>query len=264
MAGRIRSVKPEILDDEKTANLSHLEWRLFVSLWLIADDYGNLRGDPGYVRSQTLWAQDESRDSVSKALETLAGVSLLSPYTVRGQSYYHVNGWDKHQKVDKPGKPRMPGPSEADPPASDDSRDYLEEPEEIPETLAPDLRPPTKTTITDRREAEASAMSEVAIGEINRIAGSHYDPKADTSLKLCRALVKAKRTNDDVMLVIRSKAAWAADPKMSEFFRPKTLLGPENFATYLDDAKGRGSPRDGPRWPGNSSPNLPLKPSSIL
>lgn len=41
MAGRIRSIKPEILDDEKCASLSHLE---------IADDYGNLRGDPDYVR----------------------------------------------------------------------------------------------------------------------------------------------------------------------------------------------------------------------
>jgi hypothetical protein len=151
MAGRIRSIKPEILDDEKTAALSHLEWRLFVSLWLIADDYGNLRGDAGYVMGQTLWSTGESRENVAKALETLATVSLLSGYSVRGQTYYHITGWSKHQKVDKPGKPRMPGPNDTDSvsirtPATDsrEPRDGLaESSRESRESLAPDLRPPT-------------------------------------------------------------------------------------------------------------------------
>lgn len=154
MAGRIRSIKPEILEDEKTAALSHLEWRLFVSLWLIADDHGNLRGEPGYVQGQTLWAANETRAAVADALEVLAAVGLLTPYTVRGQSYCHITGWAKHQRVDKPGKPRMPGPNESDAPSSRHvapTRDtFAESSRESREGLEPDLRPPTSDQDHDR------------------------------------------------------------------------------------------------------------------
>lgn len=166
MAGRIRSIKPEILEDEKTAALSHIEWRVFVSVWLIADDYGHFRGDPAYVRGQILWATNEHHDSVAAALETLARVSLLSRYTVRGQSYYEICGWSKHQKVDKPGKPRMPGPEQADAEyqstltgsSGELSRDSRE-------TLATDLRPPTSDLDPDR-EREARAPHGVTVSPI--------------------------------------------------------------------------------------------------
>ena len=146
MAGRIRSIKPEILEDTKTASLTHLEYRVFVGSWLLADDHGNLRGDPDYVRGQIVWASRESRESVAKALETLARVSLLHKYVVRGQVYYHVVGWEKHQRVDKPGKPRMPLPSESDQVFTEDSRDSREDflgNTDCQQNPGPDLRPPT-------------------------------------------------------------------------------------------------------------------------
>lgn len=142
MARRIRSIKPEILDDEKTAFLSHLEYRLFVGSWIVADDYGNLRGDPDYLRGQIVWASRESRETVAKALESLERVALLTPYSVRGQTYYHVTTWDKHQRIDKPGKPGMPGPEQSDSPVvvitSDDSRESRESSGNPRESLAPD------------------------------------------------------------------------------------------------------------------------------
>jgi hypothetical protein len=158
MAGRIRTLKPEILDDSKCAALSHLEYRLFVGSILIADDHGNLRGDPDYIRGQIVWGSRESRETVASALETLARVSLLVPYTVRGQLYLHVAGWAKHQKVDKPSKPRMPGPDEDDCHSnstptehSRDSRETLASNSRDPrESLAPDLRPPTSDPDPDR------------------------------------------------------------------------------------------------------------------
>lgn len=126
MAGRIRSIKPEILDDEVTANLDHLEWRLFVSTWLVADDYGNLRADPRQICGATLWAK-ETPETVAVALARLVELRLLTHYTVRGQSYLNITGWPKHQKVDKPGKPRMPGPHDADDEPRDDSRESRED-----------------------------------------------------------------------------------------------------------------------------------------
>jgi hypothetical protein len=167
MAGRIRSIKPEILEDEKTAALSHMEWRLFVSIWLIADDHGNLRGDPTYVLGQCLWASGESPETVEKALENLRKVSLVAGYEVRGQSYLHIINWDRHQKISHKGKARMPLPSDAEhltsgEPKNDQSTsDYPQAPETLrnssgdpPEGLRPDLRSPT----SDQREGGAREL----------------------------------------------------------------------------------------------------------
>jgi hypothetical protein len=134
MAGRIRTIKPELLEDEKTAGLSDSASRVFIGMILLADDYGNLRAEPKYLEGQIYWSVvPETSVKVSlKSLET-----LCTYYTVRGQLYAHINGWEKHQRVQHPGKPRVPGPSE---------RDSGESPEiigESHESLAPDLRPPT-------------------------------------------------------------------------------------------------------------------------
>lgn len=114
MANRIRTIKPEILEDEKTAFLSHLEYRLFTGAWIVADDYGNLRGDPDYIRCQIVWASKETRDTVAEALAELERAELVRRYTVRGQTYYHILNFHKHQRIDKPGKPKCPGPDQDD------------------------------------------------------------------------------------------------------------------------------------------------------
>jgi len=107
---RIRTLKPELLTDEKTAALPDPEWRLFVSCILMADDYGNFRASPAALRAQAFWGTSATIENVAKARESLARVSLVSLYEVNGQSYGHITGWAKHQRVDHPGKPYCPGP----------------------------------------------------------------------------------------------------------------------------------------------------------
>jgi hypothetical protein len=107
---RIRSIKPELLEDERTARLTHVEWRLFVSMLLLADDYGNLRAAPERILGAAMWAH--IREDVARILEGLAAADLVVLYDVAGQRYAHINGWDKHQKVDHPGKPLCPALSE--------------------------------------------------------------------------------------------------------------------------------------------------------
>ena len=115
MAGRIRSIKPELLEDDKTSSLSDAAWRLFVSLWLLADDYGNARAGGRYL-SAMVW-QDTTRDANAPMLE-LAQLDLVKTYSCKGQPYVSICGWSKHQRVDNAGKPRVPGPSEQDDPPS--------------------------------------------------------------------------------------------------------------------------------------------------
>jgi hypothetical protein len=126
---RIRSIKPELLEDERTARLSHVEWRLFVSLLLLADDYGNLRAAPDRILGAALWAHP--REDVAKILDGIVAAGLVVIYAAGSQTYAHISGWDKHQKVDHPGKPLCPALSEG-------SRLSREEFAKMFEGLAPD------------------------------------------------------------------------------------------------------------------------------
>jgi len=129
---RIRTIKPELLTDEKTGVLPDDAWRVFVSVLLLADDYGNFRAHPSQVSAAIFWAR-ETLPNVSGILAKLAGLGLIALYEHDGQRYGHVNGWDKHQRVDHPGKPLCP---QYVPGSSRESRETLAK---IPETLAPDL-----------------------------------------------------------------------------------------------------------------------------
>jgi hypothetical protein len=124
---RIRTIKPELLEDEKAASLSHEAWRLFVSCLLLADDYGNLRGNTKWIEGQVFWARDAK---VEKAIDELVEAGMLARYSVRGQPYITVCNWSKHQRVDKPSKPIIPAPSEDDGTPSRDSRETVASPRE--------------------------------------------------------------------------------------------------------------------------------------
>lgn len=256
MAGRIRSIKPEILDDEKTAGLDHLSWRLFVSIWLIADDYGNLRADPGYIQGQILWASRDSRESVANSLRTLATVDLVTAYGVRGQSYIHINGWDKHQRVDKPGKPRMPGPDEADSSTCANSRESREsganDSRESRESLAPDLRPPTTTGTTTgtpsnepgqpalvlvpvtpaKRDPVADIWAEQERQRSAAIPGSRPLSLTSDRRKRVQGLLDAGHTEADLLAVI-GEYAREARSNGGEWFNGDTNWRPDNVTRTL-------------------------------
>jgi hypothetical protein len=114
MAGpRIRTLKPEILDDEKVAPLSDTAFRLFTSLVVLADDHGNARADIRWLQGQIWWAHGEP-PNVLLALVELGRASLIDVYAVRGGTYVHLRGWDKHQRIDNAGKNRVPLPNDTD------------------------------------------------------------------------------------------------------------------------------------------------------
>src|SRR5689334_14652326 len=114
MAGpRIRTLKPEILEDEKTAPLSDTAFRLFTSLVVLADDWGNVRCDVRLLQGQIWWAH-ENKPNVLLALIELCRATLIEVYAVRGGTYAHLRGWEKHQRIDNAGKNRVPKPDDAD------------------------------------------------------------------------------------------------------------------------------------------------------
>jgi hypothetical protein len=140
---RIRSLKPEILTDERTASQESDAWRLFVSMIVLADDFGNLPANANLLAAEAFWALDR-RVETRPLLAALEAAELIKLYRVRGQSYVHLCGWDRHQKVDKPGKPHVPGPAEADSSTPCTSK------EEPHTRRATDSRDSRETLATDR------------------------------------------------------------------------------------------------------------------
>lgn len=130
MSGRIRTIKPELLEDAVTAGLSDTAFRIFIAAILLADDYGCLRFESAWLQGQVFWARSVDPSTFAKALSELS--PLVNEYSVNGQRYGAIRNWSKHQRVSHPGKPRVPGPPESLPPSSGESR----------ETRVPDLRSP--------------------------------------------------------------------------------------------------------------------------
>ncbi len=150
MSGRIRTIKPELLEDAIIAGLSDSAFRVFVGMIVLADDYGNLRAEHGWLRGQIYWSAKPAKTVEGSCAELGrpygdSQAVLVTYYSVRGQFYAHINGWSKHQKVQHPGKPRVPGPELRD---DGESHETLSK---IPESLTPDLRPPTSDLDHDRK-----------------------------------------------------------------------------------------------------------------
>lgn len=140
---RIRSVKPEWLDDEGLHEAGLVARLMSICLITLADDYGNGRAHEGQLAGRLFWNEDDGLAKVREGLASLTRIGFLRLYEVRGQSYFHVVNWSKHQRVDKPGKPRVPGPEEAsappDPAPDDDGKDAIREtPGKVRESLATD------------------------------------------------------------------------------------------------------------------------------
>ena len=114
MAGRIRSVKPEWLEDERMSAASVEARLLSIALLLLADDHGRGRAHPSHVGLQVFPNDPNARETAGKALAELVAIEFITIYVVRGQTYFAVRNWARHQRVDKPGAPRVPHPSEAD------------------------------------------------------------------------------------------------------------------------------------------------------
>lgn len=114
---RIRSIKPEFWRSTDIADLPRDVRLLFIGLWSYVDDNGVGIDDHRAIAADLFALDDdpvETRDYVRDGLATLSRVSLITRYEVRGKRYLFINTWDKHQRIDRPGKPRYPRPDDPD------------------------------------------------------------------------------------------------------------------------------------------------------
>lgn len=134
MSGRIRSIKPEWLEDEAIISCSSEARVISIGLLLLADDHGNGRGSEVYLSSR-IFPLAESLETLRNGLAELVKIRFVELYRLSGQTYFSIRNWKKHQRVDKPGKPRVPGPLD---PGVEKIPGSLAK---VPESLAPDPDP---------------------------------------------------------------------------------------------------------------------------
>ena len=108
---RIRTIKPEFWRSEDIAALSIEDRLLFIGLWSYVEDNGVGRDEPQLIQCD-LYPLDTFTEA---SVRTHGGLMHLSQQGLitrfegpDGRRYLQINSWDKHQKINRPSKPRFP------------------------------------------------------------------------------------------------------------------------------------------------------------
>jgi hypothetical protein len=130
---RIRSIKPEFYRSPDITDLAVEDRLLFIGLWSYVDDNGVGRDVESDIIGD-LFSMDMFRESretvarVSRGLSNLSERGLIVRYTVDERPFLFVAAWERHQRIDKPAKPRYPRPDHENAILATPSRDLREIP----------------------------------------------------------------------------------------------------------------------------------------
>lgn len=116
---RIRSIKPEAFHSESLSQCSVEAERTFWGMSTMADDAGRLRDQPAVING-ALWCLRPSHtaEHCEDEISQLVTAGVLCRYDVEGKHLIHFPSWKDHQKINRPGKSRLPAcprhPEQAD------------------------------------------------------------------------------------------------------------------------------------------------------
>jgi hypothetical protein len=102
---RIRTIKPDFWTDERVGESSPTARLLLIGALNFADDYGSLDRSAKQIKAQVFPYDNIDCESL---IRELISNGLLVEYKVGDRFYLHIKGFGKHQKVEKPAKPRFP------------------------------------------------------------------------------------------------------------------------------------------------------------
>src|SRR5690625_811136 len=108
---RIRSIKPEFWTDEVIVQLPFEARLLFIGLWNFADDYGGMQDRPERLQMQIF--PGDPTVNVAELIDLLIVAGLLDRYVDAEEGNYalQIRNWQRHQRVDNPGRIRLIGES---------------------------------------------------------------------------------------------------------------------------------------------------------
>jgi len=107
---RIRSLKPETWADEKIGRLSRDARLLFIGLITMADDDGRFRALPSAILGHVFPYDDDAARRLDKWMGELEAQRLVVRYEADGFTYGSLNGWARHQRINRASISELPAP----------------------------------------------------------------------------------------------------------------------------------------------------------
>lgn len=101
---RIRSVKPEFWVSEQVGDCSPTARLTFVGLWNFCDDQGVHPAKPKTLKAELFPMDDITSQQVDAWVSELIEAGLVREFEAPedGERYWHVTGWERHQRIEKP------------------------------------------------------------------------------------------------------------------------------------------------------------------
>jgi hypothetical protein len=109
LMARIRTIKPEFWTNSQVMDCSTNSRLLFIGLWNFCDDAGRHELSPKKIKAEIFPSDDFLVADVQGMIDELESNGLIVTYDFDNKGYLFITGW-KHQKIDKPQKPRCPPP----------------------------------------------------------------------------------------------------------------------------------------------------------
>lgn len=251
---RIRSIKPEFWTDERIGECTALARLLFIATWNFADDAGGLDRSAKQLKAQAFPYDDLDCEPL---IQELLHAGLLIEYERGGKKYLHIKGFQTHQKVDHPGKPRVPSyhePSralqESSPKSREDSRGLTEDSRlkgregikrETLHSVDPLPLPDTHHVVEPLERAPAKRAQGQRIPEGFAMSPEHRSLAAELQLDAAREFAQfvdywhaasgrtaIKRDWDAALRVWFRKSAERHTPRINGHDKPKLTWRPED------------------------------------
>ncbi len=104
---RIRTIKPEICTSAQFVECSTNARLLFVLMLCFFDDGGNHPANCKRLKMEVFPADNFSVPEMAALMAELVAQGLVAEYGHGGEVYWHITGFSRHQKVDRP-NPKFP------------------------------------------------------------------------------------------------------------------------------------------------------------
>ncbi|RYF59597.1 MAG: hypothetical protein EOO27_08740 [Comamonadaceae bacterium] len=112
---RIRTIKPEFFTSEQVMNLDRDARLAFIGLWNFCDDGGNHPASAKTLKAEVFPSDELTTADVQALVDQMLRERLLETYVVGPKPFWHVTGWSRHQRIDRP-TIKHPAPPDASPP----------------------------------------------------------------------------------------------------------------------------------------------------
>lgn len=99
---RIRSIKPEFFTSEQVVECSTNARLTFIGVWCFCDDGGVHPASAKRIKMEVFPGDSFTEAEVLSFVDELKRQRLIFEFETQGQICWHVTGWDRHQRIDRP------------------------------------------------------------------------------------------------------------------------------------------------------------------